>query len=347
MMSIRRGVLNLRRTVRPVRMMTTAAANTKAPRVLLTGSTGQIGVELAAMMRARYGADNVVASDIKVPAGSLKEGKFVYLDVCDADSIHKVVVENEIDTIVHLASLLSAVGEKNPHLAMRVNVRGSENVLEVANQHKLKVFIPSTIAVYGPSTPKDMTPDETVLRPTTIYGTTKVYMELLGEYYHRKFGVDFRSVRYPGIISNLALPGGGTTDYAVDIYYSALQKNSYKCFLNAWTALPMMYMPDCLRGTIELIEAPKEQLTQRVYNMTAMSFTPGEVASSILKYKPGFNCTYEPDMRQAIADSWPKSIDDSKARADWGWQPEFDLDAMTRDMLTSLAPRLGVDFKLP
>lgn len=311
------------------------------PRVLVTGSTGQIGMELVPALRARYGAANVTATDIKVaPAELTREGPYEYLDVTDAAALNKLVVDREVTYIVHLASLLSAVGERNPQLAMKVNARGIENVLETAAVHKLRVFAPSTIAVFGPSTPKEATPNNTIMRPSTIYGVTKVYLELLGEYYLNKYGVDFRSVRYPGIISNKALPGGGTTDYAVEIYYEALKHGKYSCFLGPDSALPMMYMPDCIRGTVELMEAPAEKLSTRVYNMTAVSFTPAQLAASIQKVMPNFSITYAPDFRQKIADSWPRSIDDSAARKDWNWQHEYDTDAMTRDMLTVLGAKL-------
>lgn len=322
------------------RALSTAAA--PLPRVLVTGATGQIGMELVNVFRQRYGSAAVVATDVKFSRALADTGPFAYLDVTDIRGLTKLVVEHDVNTIVHLASLLSAVGEKNPQLAIKVNAHGSENVLEVASQYKCKVFIPSTIAVFGPSTPRDNTPNTCVLRPTTIYGTTKVYMELLGEYYNRKYGVDFRSVRYPGIVSNKALPGGGTTDYAVEIYYEALKARQYSCFLGPESSLPMMYMPDCLRGTVELIEAPREKLSERVYNLTAMSFTPADLAAGIQKYIPDFKMSYAPDFRQAIADTWPSSIDDSLARKDWGWTPQYDVDAMTRDMLMALAPRLGV-----
>jgi len=285
----------------------------------------------------------VLATDIKVgPEAMVAGGPFAYLDVTDAAAVNRLVVEHHATAIVHLASLLSAVGERNPQLAMKVNARGSENVLEAAAAHKLRVFIPSTIAVFGPSTPRQNTPNTTVLRPTTIYGTTKVYMELLGEYYATRFGVDFRSLRYPGIISNTALPGGGTTDYAVDIFYEALKPSrTYSCFLRADTALPMMYMPDCVRATVELLEAPQAALSTRVYNVTATSFTPAEISAAITARLPGFLTTYAPDFRQTIADSWPATIDDSLARHDWGWRPEFGLNEIADDMLRALSVRLG------
>ena len=256
----------------------------------------------------------------------------------------RVVLENRIDSVVHLASLLSAVGEQNPQLAMKLNTRGIENVLELARQSKLKVFAPSTIAVFGPTSPKHA-PDETVMRPTTIYGVTKVYLELLGEYYVKKYGVDFRSVRYPGIISNLAMPGGGTTDYAVEIYHQAILQGKYTCFLKPDTKMPMMYMPDCIEAVVQLMEAPAQKLSQRVYNVTGFSFTPEEVAASIAKRMPNFETSYQPDYRQSIADTWPRSLDDSIARRDWGWNPKFDLERMTDDMLTTLKKKYKEEAK--
>jgi len=303
-------------------------------------------LELVPLLRARLASrpnSFVLASDIK--SSPELTGDFTTLDVTDAKSLSSLVSKHKIDTVVHLASLLSASGEKNPLLAMHVNRGGAEAVLEAAREYKLKVFAPSTIAAFGPSTPQDLTPDLTIMRPTTMYGVTKVYLELLGEYYASKFGVDFRSVRYPGIISHKALPGGGTTDYAVEIFYEALKHGKYTSFLRADAALPMMYMPDALDAAVDLIEAPASSLKQRVYNITGCSFTPAELGEAVSRElvsmgRGPLKLGYAPDFRQAIADTWPRSLDDTPARKDWGWNPKYDLGKMTKDMITELAKRV-------
>jgi len=312
-------------------------------RILVTGACGQIGSELTMELRKLYGGENVVAAGHRTqPSAELREtGPFEFINVTDRASIEAVVDKYHIDTIYHMAAILSAVGEKNPHLAWDVNINGLYNVLEIARERQLvRVFCPSSMAVFGPSTPKDRTPQETVLRPTTMYGITKVAGELLCDYYFHKFGVDVRGVRYPGIISNVTPPGGGTTDYAVAIYYDAIKYKRYTCFVREDTVLPMMYMPDALKAAIDLMQADLSKLKRHAdYNVAAMSFSAGELAAEIKKHIPEFVCEYQPDFRQAIADSWPRSIDDSAARQDWGWQPQYDLAAMTEDMLRVLSKR--------
>jgi threonine 3-dehydrogenase len=318
--------------------------------ILVTGATGQIGSELVPHLRKKFGDSRVVASDIKSPAADSKvgeSGSFVYCDVQQEDGLARIVLEHGIGTVIHLASLLSAIGEKNPGLALKVNNRGFENVMEVAKQNELKVFAPSSIAVYGDGVQRDNTPDLSIHRPSTMYGITKVHCELLGIYNQQKFGVDFRSLRFPGIISSEAWPGGGTTDYAVEIFYEALLNGSYQCFLSKDTVLPMMYMPDTLRSITGLLDAADEKLTQRVYNVAAFSFTPEQLQQSIAKCMPGFEISYQPDFRQQIADTWPRSLDDSQARKDWDWEPEYDLDGMVEDMLEKLEGRLIKLGRLP
>jgi nucleoside-diphosphate-sugar epimerase len=312
-------------------------------RILVTGSVGQIGSELTLALRERFGAENVVATGRKTPpSDALKNsGPFYFIDVAKRETLEEVVRKHNIDTIVHMAAILSAVGEQNPMRCWDVNINGTLVVLECAREHEMaRVIIPSSIAAFGPETPRDRTPNDTILKPRTMYGVTKVAGELLGDYYFRKYGLDVRGLRYPGIISYETLPGGGTTDFAVAIYFEAVKNKSYKCFVREDTRLPMMYMPDCLKATIDLAEADISKLKHHCdFNVGAMSFSAGELAASIKKHIPEFTCSYEPDFRQAIADSWPMSLDDSAAREEWGWKPAFDLEAMTKDMLTVLGQR--------
>lgn len=314
------------------------------PRVLVTGAMGQIGSELTLALRNRYGHDNVVATDVRPIQGPLAEtGPCTALDVTDPAMTRQVLSKYGIDTVYHLAAILSATGEKDPALCWRVNMEGTLNVLNLAVGMKLHTVItPSSIAVFGPETPRFSTPQETVLKPRTMYGVTKVCGELLGDYYVRRFGADVRGLRYPGIISSETPPGGGTTDFAVDIFYKAVQEGEYTCFVKEDTSLPMMYMPDCIKATIDLAEADFSRLRHHCdFNVGALSFTAGELASSIRSHIPGFRIAYEPDFRQAIADSWPASIDDSAAREEWGWKPAWDLPAMTADMIEKLSARFG------
>jgi len=309
-------------------------------RILVIGARGQIGSELVPALRARYGAANVIAADLHQPE-HIEGGTEIALDITDRAALDESLRQHSIDTVVNLAALLSATGEKLPQKCWDVNVGGLINVLEAARELKLlRVLCPSSIAVFGPDTPRLNTPQETVLRPTTMYGVTKVAGELLCDYYFHRFGVDARGLRYPGIVSAEALPGGGTTDYAVDIFYKAVDEGRYTCFLGPDTALPMMYMPDCLKCTLALLEAPVESLVHHGdFNVAAMTFTPAQLAHEIAEHIPGFQIEYSPDFRQQIADSWPASIDDSAARREWGWQPDFDLPAMVTDMLQRLIER--------
>ncbi|MPM29645.1 putative epimerase/dehydratase [bioreactor metagenome] len=307
--------------------------------ILVIGACGQIGSELTLALRKDFGNDNVVASDINISQNSpLAAGPMIALDARDRNAIAEASRKYSIDTIINLAAILSANGEKNPALAWDVNINALINTFEVAREMKMdRVLVPSSIAAFGPTTPRINTPQETILEPSTMYGITKVAGELLGDYYVRKYGLDVRGLRYPGIISHETLPGGGTTDYAVAIYYDAVKYNKYTCFVSAGTQLPMMYMPDCIKATIDLLKADFNSLKHHSnFNVSAMSFTAAELADSIKKYQPDFTIAYEPDYRQAIADSWPASIDDSAARAEWGWKPSYDLDAMTQDMLKNI-----------
>jgi len=313
-------------------------------KILVTGACGQIGSELTLALRERYGNGNVVATGHRTKPGDklCQLGPFEFIDVTRRETVEEVVEKYDIDTIYHLAAILSAVGEEKPHLAWDVNINGLYNVLEVARERKMtRVFCPSSIAVFGPETPRENTPQETILRPTTMYGVTKVAGELLCDYYFKRFGLDVRGARYPGIISSETLPGGGTTDYAVEIFYEAIKHQRYTCFLREDTVLPMMYMPDCIKATIDLMEADLSRLKHHAdFNLAAMSFCPAELVAEIKKHIPEFTCEYKPDFRQAIADSWPRTIDDSAAREEWGWEPSYDLAAMTADMLDKLGQRI-------
>ena len=312
------------------------------PRVLVTGAAGQIGSELVVALRRKYGRDNVFATDKAVTRAQAAAGVLEPLDVMHLSSVERAVRAHGVDTIYHLAAILSAAGEANPDLAWDVNMGGLKNILDVSARHQVeRVFWPSSIGVFGPDTGKVMAPQDASLNPTTIYGVTKVAGELLSEYYFLKHGLDVRSVRFPGLVSSEAKPGGGTTDYAVEIFYSALQTGRYSCFLSRNTTLPMMYMPDALHAAIKLMEARMDRVKlHRAYNVGAMSFSAGRLASEIRKHIPGFSVSYSPDSRQAIADSWPKSVDDTAARKDWGWKAEYDLPNMVTDMLSRLRRRL-------
>lgn len=307
--------------------------------IIVTGATGQIGSELVLALREKYGNEHVIAVGHSKPqSGALADGPFVTADVTDKNAVDILVAEHKPDTIFHLVGILSAVGEKNPELAWDVNMNGLKNILDAARANGVQqIFWPSSIAAFGPSTPQDSTPQHTVLEPTTMYGVTKVSGELLCQYYWKKYGMDIRSLRYPGLISYKTPPGGGTTDYASAIYFEAKENNAYTCFVGPKTMLPMMYMPDAVRATIELMEAPAESITIHTsYNITAMSFSAEELAASVAQHVPGFTCTYAPDERQKIADSWPHSIDDAQAGKDWNWKPAYDLEAMTSDMLQNI-----------
>ena len=311
----------------------------KQEKILVIGASGQIGVELTLALRKIYGAANVVASDLREQNALLEgTGPYVSLDVMNKEMLHVQVIRQNITQIYLLAAILSATGEKNPNLAWHLNMQGLLNVLDIAKEEKLsKVYWPSSIAVFGPTSPKKDCPQQTIIEPTTVYGISKYAGEFWCNYFHLKFGVDVRSIRYPGLISYKSAPGGGTTDYAVEIFYEALKDRHYECFLQKDTYLPMMYMPDAIRATIELMEAPADKLSIHTsYNVGAISFSPEEIGAEIKKHIPDFKMDYKPDYRQGIANSWPQSIDDTVARTDWGWKPEYDLARMTKDMLDNL-----------
>ena len=312
--------------------------------ILVTGAAGQIGTDLTTTLREKFGNQNVVAMGHKTPMPKdiAEGGPCVMGDVTDIEEYRKIVVDYQIDTVYHLAAILSATGESNPQLCYDVNLNGLYHVLEVAKDNGQRLFCPSSIAVFGHGTPLENTPQETVLKPTTMYGVTKVAGELLCDYYFHKYGVDVRGIRYPGLISWKTRPTGGTTDYAVEIYYEAVLNNKYECFVRADTKLPMMYMPDAIKGTLDLMDAPLENLKHHSdFNFAGMSFSAQELADCIATRMPDFECTFNPDSRQAIADSWPDSIDDSAASKEWGWKPSYDLEKMSDDMLENLKRKLG------
>jgi nucleoside-diphosphate-sugar epimerase len=315
-------------------------------RILVTGAAGQIGTELVAALLSRYSGAAVLATDIKEPAEALPEGaRFERLDCTDAGACRRLVLEEGVDAVYHLAAVLSATAEGAPDRAWSVNMHGLYNILEAVREAGCPVFTPSSIAAFGPGTPPDPTPQDTVQRPNTMYGVTKVAGELLCDYYHARFGVDARGLRYPGLISYMAPPGGGTTDYAVQIFHAALLHGRYTCYLEPDTQLDMMYMPDALRAAMELMDSPAEGLRHRnAFNVTAMQLTPEVLAAAIREHVPGFEVDYDIDpVRQRIAESWPRRLDDSAAREEWGWRPEYALGSMVEDMLVRLAERLGVD----
>jgi nucleoside-diphosphate-sugar epimerase len=309
-------------------------------KIIVIGSCGQIGTELVLALRTLNGEQNVIAADLKEECPPiLANGPYQKMDILDREAVRQYIIDERVEEVYLLAALLSATAEKNPDFAWRLNMEGLFTILDLAKEgHVKKVFWPSSIAVFGPTTPADQTPQHTVMEPSTVYGISKQAGERWCEYYFNKYGVDVRSIRYPGLISYKSLPGGGTTDYAVDIFYKAKAHGNFTCFLKEDTALPMMFMDDAIRATIELMQAPAENVKIRsAYNLAGSSFTPAELAKSIQKRLPDFSISYEPDFRQAIADSWPNSIDDSSAQKDWGWKAQFDTDAMVEVMLENVS----------
>ena len=309
--------------------------------ILITGASGQIGVDLADELVDRHGPDQVLVTDLRMPEKLRPGREYDVLDVTYMESVEKIIQHRNVHTIYHLAGILSATGERHPELAWNVNVNGVRNVLEAARRFECRVFWPSSIAVFGPTTPKINTPQATVTEPGTMYGATKVTGELLCKFHATHHDLDVRSVRFPGIISHAAPPGGGTTDWAVDMFFQAVRHGHYTCFVTEDSRLPMMYMPDAVKSVLDLMDADHDRITVRTsYNLTALSFSAGELADAIRRYVPYFTVDYAPDFRQNIADSWPQSIDDHHARQDWDWNPEFDLDAMVQDMLRHVRIRI-------
>ncbi|KAL7731680.1 hypothetical protein ACLKA6_000969 [Drosophila palustris] len=331
------NLVSSRQQMQPLsRLMHHQVPANRPPKILITGGLGQLGIECAKLLRSQYGNDSVILSDIIKPSQAvLENGPYIFADILDFKGLQKIVVNHRIDWLIHFSALLSAVGEQNVPLAVRVNIEGVHNVIELAKQYKLRIFVPSTIGAFGPDSPRNPTPNVTIQRPRTIYGVSKVHAELIGEYYYHKFGLDFRCLRFPGVISSDP-PGGGTTDYAVSIFHDALRHGKHTCYLKPDTRLPMMYIEDCLRALFEFMRAPREQLKRRVYNVTAMSFTPEELVEELSKHVPHLHVVYKPDSRQEIADSWPQVFDDSDARRDWNWQHKYDLnnlvDFMVKDV---------------
>ena len=311
--------------------------------ILITGAIGQIGSELTVALRKKYGESNVIATDIRMPADQIlrDSGPFEFVDVTDEHHITRVMQQYKVDTIYHMAAVLSAIGETRPGIAWQVNMGGMYNMLEAARQYKCAMFFPSSIGAFGPSTPKDNTPQLTIMRPQTMYGVTKLSGELLADYYYNRFSVDTRSLRFPGLISYETEPGGGTTDYAVEIFFEAIKHGKYTSYLRNDCSLDMMYMPDAIKALIEVMEADGSKLINRnAYNVTGMHFTPDILAGEIKKHIPEFEISYEVDpIRQAIADSWPNSIDDSAARVEWGWNPRYNMAAMVKDMIEKIGSR--------
>lgn len=338
----RSGVLGIKSVV-PLEAVATQThirhytQNGEPPRILITGGLGQLGTGLAALLRGKFGPESVILSDIVKPSKEIVQaGPYVFADILDFKCLQEIVVTYRIDWLVHFSALLSAIGEQNVPLAIRVNIEGLHNIMELSKQYNLRVFVPSTIGAFGPTSPRNPTPNLTIQRPQTIYGVSKVHAELLGEYYHHRFGLDFRCLRFPGVISSDTQPGGGTTDYAVQIFHDAMAGNKFECYLRPNTRLPMMYIDDCLRSLWEMLVAPPEKLRTRTYNVTAMSFTPEEVVAEVRKHFPDLPVTYRPDSRQNIADTWPEVFDDSEAQKDWGWKHNYDLSALCNVMFDNL-----------